>query len=98
MIKIQYHFKGDPSEKYYICDMTKEEYTNFKVIPAVEWCIILNKTVESHKNNVQSIEDALRIVLQKDQEEFWIENGGSGAFCIVIRVCKSRLFCKTAKI
>jgi len=70
MIKFQYNFKGDPPEKYYICDMTKEQCNNFKVVPIVDWCIILNKTVESHKNNVQSIEDALRIVLQKDQERF----------------------------
>ena len=70
MIKIQYHFKGDPPEKYYISDMTKEQYNNFKAIPVVDLCIILNEIVESHKNNDQSIEDALMIVLQKDQEGF----------------------------
>ena len=66
-IKIQYHFSDDPPDQNHTCIMTDKQYDNFRMLPVVDDCKVLEESIGYYEEDSQSIESALMAVLQKDE-------------------------------
>ncbi len=67
-VKIQYHFKGDPEDQRHTCIVTHKQYENFRILPTVDHCTILEVNMKSSEESSQKLEDAIMIAIQRDRD------------------------------
>ncbi len=68
IFQIKYKFKSDYN--YYVCRVNYEQYRNFKKLPIIEECVILNNdTNNNDKLQKNEIENALNLAQQNDTSQ-----------------------------
>ena len=62
--KIKYKFNED--KKFYTCTLTYEQYNNFKKLPIVEECRVINKGKTNMENYMNEMQIALDMAVKND--------------------------------
>lgn len=66
-VKIRYKLKGDV--KFTICTVTRIQYENFRVLPIMDVCEILEREVSIFSDEIEQMNQKLADVIKNDKFE-----------------------------
>ncbi|CAD6522136.1 conserved hypothetical protein [metagenome] len=64
-VKIRYKLKGDV--KFTTCTVTRIQYENFKILPIIEICEIMERDVSISSDEIEKVNQKLVDAIKKDQ-------------------------------
>ncbi len=64
-VKIRYKLKGDT--KFTTCTVTRVQYENFKILPIIQECDILQRDVTITTDEIDEVNQTLTDVIKKEE-------------------------------